>query len=414
MLLARHMVKGEKLMEKTVFNQVDISSYIDEVVKWRRHLHKYPELSYKEKQTSQFVYKTLSNFNNLEVTRPTETSVMATLTGGLPGKTIAFRADMDALPIEEETGLSFASQNKGVMHACGHDGHTAMLLGAAKFLSHIQQDIPGKIIFLFQHAEEQFPGGAKELVEAGVLHGVSEIVGMHLFSPIPTGTISIKSGIFTANSDIFDLHIIGKGGHSSEPQETIDPIAIGAQVVNNLQHIISRKIDPAERAVVSITEFKGGTAKNIIPETVQIGGSVRTFSKGVREKIALQIEKIASGVVKAHGASYDYHYQYGYDSVYNDPDMTLKIKQLVQETFGFSSILEAPPIMGGEDFSAYLQKVPGCFIGIGAGHPDYKENFPHHHPKFNIDENALEVGVKLWIRMPFCLQNSLGFKSKEE
>lgn len=161
MLLARHMVKGEKLMEKTVFNQVDISSYIDEVVKWRRHLHKYPELSYKEKQTSQFVYKTLSNFNNLEVTRPTETSVMATLTGGLPGKTIAFRADMDALPIEEETGLSFASQNKGVMHACGHDGHTAMLLGAAKFLSHIQQDIPGKIIFLFQHAEEQFQAGQK-------------------------------------------------------------------------------------------------------------------------------------------------------------------------------------------------------------------------------------------------------------
>ncbi|NHC40454.1 amidohydrolase [Bacillus sp. MM2020_1] len=375
----------------------------DEVVEWRRYFHQNPELSYQEVNTSQFVFDTLKAFGNLEVTRPTKTSVMARLLGARPGKVLAMRADMDALPIKEETCLPFASKNPGVMHACGHDGHTAMLLGAAKILVQMQDQIEGEVRFIFQHAEEAFPGGAKEMMAAGVLEGVDEIIGLHVFSFIPEGKIGIAYGHFTANSDTFDIEVVGKGGHSSQPQDSVDPIAIGAQVVTNLQHIISRNVDPTERVVVSITEFHGGTAKNIIPDTIKIGGSVRSFSQEVRVEVSKLIEKITKGITEAHNASYVYHYEFGYASVFNNHDTTKKMERLIEEEMGSEYILKVSPFMGGEDFSAFLQEVPGCFIGIGASFKEAERNYPHHHPRFDIDENSLQTGLKLLVNAPFHL-----------
>lgn len=375
----------------------------EQVVEWRRYFHENAELSYHEHKTSQYVYELLKSFGGLEVTQPTETSVVARLVGERPGKVLAMRADMDALPINEESGLPFASKNPGVMHACGHDGHTAMMLGAAKILVQFRNQIEGEIRFIFQHAEEMFPGGAKEMVKAGVMEGVDEIIGLHLFSMLPTGKIQIGYGPFTANSDVFDIEIIGKGGHSSEPHETVDPIAIGAQLINNIQHIVARNIDPIERAVVSVTEFHGGTAKNIIPDRIKIGGSVRSFKKEVREKIVKQLDQIVKGLTEAHGATYKYDFVYGYSSVYNDETITEKVEKLVIEEFGMDYVLKLPPFMGGEDFSAFLEKAPGCFIGIGAADPGKDIHFPHHHPRFDIDEEALGIGLKLLIHAPFHL-----------
>lgn len=377
-----------------------------DVIEWRRYLHQFPELSYEEVNTSQFVYDTLTSFGNIEVTRPTETSVMGRLVGSQAGKVLAMRADMDALPIHEETELPYASKNPGVMHACGHDAHTAMLLGAAKILSQKQDQLIGEVRFIFQHAEELFPGGAQEMVKAGVMEGVDKVIGLHVFSMIPEGKIAISYGPFSANSDVFDIEIIGKGGHSSEPHETIDPIAIGAQVVNNIQHIVSRNINPADKAVVSITEFHGGTAKNIIPDSIKIGGGVRSFNQEVRVKISQLIEQMVKGITEAHHASYIYEYVFGYGSVYNNHDVTADVEALITEELGSDYVLEMPPMMGGEDFSAFSNEVPGCFIGIGAAfaQEDGKNrNFPHHHPKFSIDEKSLENGLRILIKAPFKL-----------
>lgn len=394
-----------KVQDKKELNNLLIEGVKKDVIKWRRHFHQHPELSYEEINTSQFVFDTLQSFENLVVTRPTKTSVMGRLIGGLPGKVLAMRGDMDALPITEETGFTFASTNPGVMHACGHDGHTAMLLGAAKILAQMKDSIKGEVRFIFQHAEEVFPGGAQEMVKAGVIDGVDKVIGLHLFTMIPTGKIIIPYGPFTANSDIFDIKIVGKGGHSSQPQETIDPIAIGAQVVANIQHIIARNIDPLEKAVVSITEFNGGTAKNIIPDSITIGGGVRSFDQEVREKISKRIEEVVKGITEAHNATYQYNYEFGYSSVFNNYEITREVEELIEEIFAPDTIMEAPPFMGGEDFSAFSQKVPGCFIGVGAAMAEETLNYPHHHPQFSIDEKSLEIGLKLLILAPFKLLN---------
>ncbi|MFB5088203.1 amidohydrolase [Psychrobacillus sp. PGGUH221] len=382
-----------------------ITGVFEDVIKWRRYFHQNPELSYEEIKTSQYVFETLTSFGNIEVTRPTKTSVVGRLKGSQPGEVLAMRADMDALPITEETGLPFASSNSGVMHACGHDGHTAMLLGAAKILVQLKDEIKGEIRFIFQHAEELFPGGAQEMVKAGVLDGVDKIIGLHVFSNIPTGKVIMPYGTFSANSDVFDIKIIGKGGHSSQPEETIDPISIGAQVVNNMQHIIARNVAPLEQAVVSVTEFNGGTAKNIIPDSIKIGGGVRSFDQGVREKIVHRMEEIVKGVTEAHKASYEFDYIYGYGSVMNNHKLTEEMEELIKEEFSDETIMIVPPMMGGEDFSAFSDKVAGCFIGVGAAFADDGRNFPHHHPRFDIDEKSLEMGLKLLIKAPFKLLN---------
>ncbi|WP_277601320.1 M20 family metallopeptidase [Brevibacillus marinus] len=368
-----------------------------DVIRWRRYFHQYPELSFQERKTAQYVYETLQSFGHLEISRPTETSVVARLIGRQPGKVLALRADMDALPIAEENPFPFASQNPGVMHACGHDGHTAMLLGAAKILVQLKDRLKGEVRFIFQHAEEQHPGGAQELVKAGVIEGVDEIIGIHLQSLIPVGKIVISTGPVTANSDRFDITIQGKGGHASQPHETIDPIVVGSQVVTNLQQIVSRGCDPFAQLVVSVTQFHGGSAYNVIPDTVTLKGSVRSLSAEVREHARQSIEQIVQGVAAAHRATYTFDYRMGYSSVVNHPEVTEKLRQIAGEVFGQSALHTMPPSMGGEDFSAFSQKVPACYVWLGAGNQAKGIVYPHHHPRFNIDEDSLIMGVKLFV-----------------
>ncbi|MEK4281790.1 MULTISPECIES: amidohydrolase [unclassified Cytobacillus] len=375
----------------------------DEVIGWRRYLHKNPELSFQEEKTAQFVYETLQTFGDLEISRPTKTSIMARLISQQPGKVIALRADMDALPIEEENDFEFVSQNLGVMHACGHDGHTAMLLGAAKLLTQLKEHIKGEIRFLFQHAEELFPGGAQEMIRAGVLDGVDQVIGIHLCSPIEVGNIGVCHGPATSASDTFDIKIQGKGGHSSEPHATIDPIAVGAQVINNLQHIVSRYCDPLEKLVVSVTKFNSGTAHNVIPDNAILSGSIRSFNSDVRNQIPILIERVVKGVTEAHNASFEVDYHFGYSPVVNNERVRAVMEETIIDVWGEDTLLRMPALMSGEDFSAFSDKVPGCFIFIGAGNQNKGIIYPHHHPRFTIDEDALEIGVELLVQSSFRL-----------
>ncbi|WHY03276.1 amidohydrolase [Neobacillus sp. DY30] len=375
-----------------------IDEVFEEVIEWRRYLHKHPELSFQEYNTAQYVYDVLESFGSLELSRPTKTSVAARLKGSKPGKVIAIRADMDALPIQEATELSFASVNNGVMHACGHDGHTSMLLGAAKILIEQKESLCGEIVFIFQHAEELPPGGAKEMVAAGVLDGVDEVVGIHLMTTIPYGTIGIRKGAITSNSDIFEIIVQGKGGHSSTPELTIDPLATGAQMVNGLNHIVSRSVAPLDSAVVSVTKFHaGGQALNVIPDCVEIGGSVRVFSQTTRELIKNRITDIAEGIAKSNGAVATVNYTYGYNSVVNDIEVTEKIASMIEDHFSERRLDWVDPMLGGEDFSAFSDEKPGCYVMIGAGNIEKGITYPHHHPKFDIDENALKDGLKFHV-----------------
>ncbi|MFS0562124.1 amidohydrolase [Terribacillus sp. 179-K 1B1 HS] len=370
---------------------------VEEIVSWRRYLHQHPELSFQEYKTSAFLYETLSTFPNLEVTRPTETSVMAVLKGAHPGKTIGFRADMDALPIQEETGLPFASENEGVMHACGHDGHTAILLGVAKALSAQQEKIHGEIRFFFQHAEELLPGGAREMVAAGVTEGLDYVFGLHLSSLTPLGQLMITPGAATSNSDMFHVTIKGKGGHSSQPENTIDPVVTSAQIITSLQTVVSRITSPKDELVVSVTTLQAGDAVNVIPEEVKIGASVRSFSQDVRKRAVEAIEQIIKGVSAANGCQYELNYTYGYDSVVNETEATAIAFEAIRRRLGDGAAVEGEAIMGGEDFSAFSNVVPGCFVFVGACSPDNQSPAPHHHPKFLIDEAALADGANMFL-----------------
>ncbi|AMW97999.1 M20 family metallopeptidase [Rummeliibacillus stabekisii] len=373
----------------------------EDVIKWRRHLHENPELSFEEEKTAQFVYDTLESFGNLELSRPTKTSVMARLIGYNPGKTLALRADMDALPIHEENTFEFASQVPGVMHACGHDGHTAMLLGAAKILSGLKDQIKGEVRFFFQHAEELFPGGAEEMVQAGVMDGVDLVIGTHLWSPLELGKIGVVYGPMMAAPDTFWLTVNGKGGHAALPHQTVDSIAVAAQVVTNLQHIVSRNTDPLDNLVLSVTQFVGGTTHNVIPGSVDICGTVRSFDADLRKTIPEKMERVIKGITEAHEATYDFKYEFGYRPVINDEEVTAVIEETVREVFGEEALDLMKPNMGGEDFSAYMEKAPGCFFYVGAGNEEKGITYPHHHARFTVDEDALEIGVKTFLHAVF-------------
>ncbi len=342
----------------------------------------------------------------MELSRPTPTSAVAHLVGERPGRTVALRADMDALPITEENDFEFVSKNEGVMHACGHDGHTAMLLGAAKILSRMREEVEGEVRFIFQHAEELYPGGAQELVEAGVMEGVDAIFGIHLWSQLELGKIGVVYGPMLASPDTFEIVVEGRGGHAAMPHQTADAIAIGAQVVTNLQHVVSRNTDPLDKAVVSVTKFTGGTTHNVIPGSVELEGTVRTLDEEVRKEIPETMERIIKGVTGAHGASYSFEYQRGYRPVVNDEGVTRVVEETAREVFGEAALEMMRPIMGGEDFSAYQQVTPGTFLFVGAGNEKRGITYPHHHPRFTVDEEALEDGIKMFVHAAFRLLNA--------
>ncbi len=375
----------------------------DEVVGWRRHLHRNPEMSFEENETSRFVYETLHSFGGLELFRPTTTSVVARLVGQRPGRVVALRADMDGLPIEEENDFEFASRKPGVMHACGHDGHTAMLLGAAKVLVGMRERIRGEIRFLFQHAEEQPPGGAGQMIEAGVMEGVDAIIGIHLSSYLPVGKIGLGYGPMGAAADTFELSISGKGGHAARPNKVVDTVAVAAQVVTNLQHVVSRNADPLDNVVVSVTRIAGGTTHNVIPETVEMEGTVRALQEEAREKVAGTMKRVIEGITEAHGASYSFKYRRGYAPVINDESVTRVVEETVQKVLGEAAVERMPPAMGSEDFSAFQRVTPGSFFSVGARNEEKGIIYPHHHPRFTIDEDALPIGMKMFVCAAFEL-----------
>ncbi|MEQ2130025.1 amidohydrolase [Caldanaerobacter subterraneus KAk] len=374
----------------------------EEVVQWRRYFHQYPELSFHEEKTAQRIADILSTFEGLIISRPLPNSVVADLEGR-GEKRVAIRADIDALPIQEENEFDFASKNPGVMHACGHDGHIAVLLGTAKVLSQLRKELKGNVRFIFQPAEEMPPGGAKELVERGVLQGVDFVIGEHLWTPLPVGKVGIVYGPMMASADMFTIKIIGKGGHAALPHYTVDPIAISAEVVTNLQHIVSREIDPLEPIVVTIGRISGGTTDNVIPNVVEMAGTVRLFNPGIREEISSVMERIIKGITTAHRASYEFNFKPGYAPVINNKGVVKVVEEAVKELFGEEAIVRIKPVMGGEDFSAYLERVPGTFFFVGAGNEEKGIVHPHHHPRFNIDEKALEIAVKIFVYTTFKL-----------
>jgi len=358
----------------------------EQVVEWRRHLHRHPEVSFEEHETSAWIAERLSELG-VAVERPTETSVLGRLGDG-SGPVVALRADIDALPIHEESGVEFASERPGAMHACGHDGHTAMLLGAASQL--VGAALPGgELRFIFQHAEELAPGGAREMVAAGVMEGVEFVYGCHLWTPLELGQVAAVPGPFMAAADFFTLTIRGRGGHAGLPHTAVDTIACAAELVGSLQHIVSRRLDPLQPAVVTIGSLHAGDAPNVIPGEAVLTGTTRSFAPDVRERIPVLIDEIARGVCAAHGAEHELDFRFGYKPVVNEQRAT----ELVREAVG-EQLVDIDPIMGGDDFSAFQAEAPGCYAFIGAG-----GEFPHHHPRFVIDERALAIGTRLHVQV---------------
>lgn len=378
-----------------------IVEVIPDVLKWRRTMHQNPELSFEEYWTSEYIEQELKKMNFIQVNKPTNTSVLGIIKGNGTGKKIGLRADIDALPIQEEReDIEFKSKKDSVMHACGHDGHAAILLGVAQVLSNNIEKLSGEVYLIFQHAEELPPGGAIEMVNTGLFKDLDFVYAQHLFTPIPTGKIGITNGSITANSDTFDLVIKGRGGHASQPENTVDPVGVGNQILNQFQTIVSRITSPLDSVVISTTNFHAGTAKNIIPDTAVLGGSVRTLSDEVRNLVKEKMEKAVANICKFYDADYDFSFDFGYSSVVNDDDMTNKVREIATELFG-DRVFEYPLAMGGEDFSAFSRSIPGTYVWIGAGNSEKELDYPHHHPKFGIDEDSFIDGVKIMVHVAF-------------
>lgn len=368
-----------------------------QAIAWRRELHANPELSFHEHETARFVEETLRALGQYELERPTPTSVVARLRGDRPGRVLALRADMDALPIDEEADVPFRSRVPGVMHACAHDGHTAMLLAAATILAERRSELAGEVRLVFQHAEELPPGGAQELVAAGVMDGVDLVVGAHLMTGYPAGQVAAQPGPLMAAADSIAIEIRGRGGHAAYPHTTVDPVVVAAHAVTALQQVVAREVDPLDNAVVSVTRVHAGIADNVIPETVQLGGTVRTFRPETRAAVREAIERVLRGVTEAHGAGYDYTFTEGYAAVVNDADAAALVAEAARREIGGEHVVEVAPIMGGEDFSAYLATVPGVFFFVGAQSVEAGP-VPHHNPRFVIDESALRTGIGVLAR----------------
>ncbi len=385
-----------------MFAQIDTNH--TEVIQWRRMLHQFPEVSHNEHKTSRFIAEQLRSFG-IEVTtgvgkwQDGPGAVIGYLRGGHDGPTVALRADMDALPIRDEKTVAYRSQVTGVMHACGHDGHTANLLGVAKTFAAHREHLRGHIKFIFQHAEETYPGGAKMLVDAGVLDDVDVIYGVHLWSQFKTGEIHCAAGEIMATAEEFLIEIQGKGGHAAQPHMSVDALVVGAQLVLNLQTIVSRSIDPIESCVVTVGSLQAGQNFNVIADTCTLKGTVRTFRESTRALAEQRVKAIALHTGSLFGADVRVDYKGGFSSVVNDTHEADRCKQVVQKVFGRGRYKELRPIMAGEDFAFYLEKKPGCFMFVGARNEEKECIHDHHHPKFDFDENALVDAAKLLVSM---------------
>ncbi len=368
----------------------------DKLIAIRRDLHEHPELAFQEVRTAQRVAETLHDLGIEYATGVAKTGVVAYLGEGEPR--LALRADMDALPILEANDVAYKSQNAGVMHACGHDAHTAGLLGAAMILNEDfkQGKLKGSVKLLFQPAEENCgadgKSGGQLMVEEGALNDVDAVIGLHIISTLPSNEVYVRAGPFMAAVDTFEGDVIGRGGHGAYPHEALDPIWLAAQVVNAIHGIVSRRTDPTKQGVISATMIHAGTASNIIPESVHLTGTIRSFEAAVREQLHADLER-AFAVARALGGDYQLKIIPGYPSTVNDPQMAELIRAMATDLVGAARVKEAEIHMGAEDFSYMAHAKPGVFFNVGA----QKDNVlrPHHNPNFDIDENAIPTGAAL-------------------
>lgn len=375
---------NQQLLEK-------IDAHFEEMVAIRRHLHMHPELSFQEQETANYI---IQYYQKLGV--PVEPNVsgyglIARIKGNKPGKRIALRADFDALPIQDEKDVPYKSTVAGVMHACGHDGHTATLLIIGKLLWEMRDDLAGEYVLIHQHAEEADPGGAIGMVQAGALNGVDAIFGTHLSSNHPTGMIGYRVGPLMAAVDSFELKIQGKGGHGAHPHQTKDAIVIGSQLVMNLQQLVARRVAPTESAVLTVGSFVASNADNIIADTAYLNGTIRTFDKEVRETMEREFKRVVHGTEIAQDCTIELDYRRGYPAIVNHEKETLFVRDVAQD---ICDVVEIPATMGGEDFAYYLEEKPGTFFFTGAAPTEYA---PHHHPKFDIDEKGMLVAAKVML-----------------
>lgn len=373
-----------------------LASLYDDMVRWRRHLHAHPELSFQETNTSRMIADLLSSWGLDVRTGVAGTGVVATLVGGLPGRTIALRADIDALPIQDEKDVPYRSTVPGVMHACGHDGHTAELLAVAKYYSMRRAETHGTRVFLFQPGEEFLPGGAVSMIADGALEGVDAIFGVHLWSPMPLGTVGTRPGPFMASPDEFEIEIIGRGGHAGLPHEATDALVTGSALVMALQTIVSRNVNPLESAVLTVGKFNSGTAFNVIAERARIGGTIRTFTPELRKLMQRRLEEIVKHTCELYGSDYKLVFNLGYPPVVNEEAETARWFRVANAVMPEGAVALSDRIMAGEDFSYYLEKKPGCFFFVGAGAAD-GSSAPHHHPRFDLAEEAMRNAAKLLV-----------------
>ena len=369
-----------------------------EMQEWRRDIHAHPEIAFEEHRTAQIVADKLESFGIEVETGIAGTGVVGTLRKGMGNRSIGLRADLDALLINETNDFEYKSKNPGQMHACGHDGHTTMLLGAAKYLSE-QGNFDGTVNFIFQPAEEN-EGGGRVMIEDGLFdkYPVESVYGMHNIPGMPVGSFAIKPGPIMAAFDIFNLKVIGRGGHAAMPQTTVDPIIVGTKIIDAFQAIISRSLDPQEPSVLSVTQFHGGDAYNVIPNQVEIKGCTRCFSPNVQKKLEDEMRQISESICKAYGADCEFHYEHRYPATINSEEEANLAGQVAQEIVGEERVNLSPkPGMGSEDFAYMLQEKPGSYIWIGNG--DGEGSCMIHNPGYDFNDEILPIGATYWVKM---------------
>ncbi|AVQ37025.1 M20 family metallopeptidase [Staphylococcus kloosii] len=369
----------------------------DKMIQIRRYLHQYPELSFEETHTHDFIVNQLKQWS-CDITEPVgRNGIVATFNGTGDGPTIALRADFDALPVEELTTHDFKSKIDGVMHACGHDGHTAILLAVAEIINDNLEHLNGNVVLIFQYGEEMMPGGSQEMIDDGCLKGVDRVYGNHLWSGYPTGTIYSREGAMMASPDEFSIKIQGQGGHGAKPHETIDPVVVLAEFILSAQKIVSRTIDPVKQAVVSFGMIQAGSIDNVIPDAAYCKGTVRTFDTAVQQHVIDKMEKLLAGLAVANDITYSLDYVRGYLPLHNNPKSYNTIKTAANDlNFRFN---DSELMMIGEDFSHYLKVRPGAFFLTGCGNPQKNITASHHSPYFDIDESSLKYAASTFLKI---------------
>ncbi|WP_262174087.1 M20 family metallopeptidase [Saccharococcus sp. Marseille-Q5394] len=369
----------------------------DEMIQIRRHLHENPELSFQEEKTAQYIADFYKGKDvEIQTNIGNGYGIIVTIKGGKPGKTIGLRADFDALPIQEETDVPFKSKNEGVMHACGHDAHTAYLLVLADCLIQLKDELTGTIKIIHQHAEEVPPGGAKSIVESGLLDDVDAVYGIHLFPTDPAGVVGYHSGYSMAGRTYFKLKIQGVGGHGSSPHLANDAIVAGAHFVTAIQTVVSRRLNPFEMGVITIGSFDGKGQFNVIKDSVELEGDVRYMTTEVQELISKEVHRITKGIEEEFGVKCELEYVPDYPPLFNDPEITAEVVAALQSSTEpeIKSVAEFPMFSGSEDFAYYAAKFPSCFFYIGCKPKGVEKAYFNHHPKWDIDEDALLVAAK--------------------